>query len=178
MKTKKGFSLKFSPIFGPKLSALVTKGEPMPQFYILFYANYTILATQRGDHGSMAPPKYTPTSNKEHLPRLMYRVSTAHIWCSLETRESDFLLHFFIRAVNFGLRAAVLRFSQIFGLILKNLFLTLLEKDSNTNLFLLGLKVFFIAVDASWLTNQHWQSRKGPRSSADYVQMYYTSPCS
>ena len=27
----------------------------MLQFCILFYANYTILATQRGDHGPMAP---------------------------------------------------------------------------------------------------------------------------
>ena len=58
-------SLKFSPVFGPKLgagqiqrssltvsvlkpSAQVTKEGGMPQFCILFYANYTILATQRG----------------------------------------------------------------------------------------------------------------------------------
>ena len=33
----------------------------MPQFCILFYANYTILATQRGGgHGPMAPPTYAP----------------------------------------------------------------------------------------------------------------------
>ena len=32
----------------------------MPQFYILFYANYIILATQREGHGPMAPPKYAP----------------------------------------------------------------------------------------------------------------------
>ena len=32
----------------------------MPQFCILFYANYTLLATQRGGHGPMAPPKYAP----------------------------------------------------------------------------------------------------------------------
>ena len=34
----------------------------MPQFCILFYANYTILANQRGGHGPMAPPKYAPDS--------------------------------------------------------------------------------------------------------------------
>ena len=35
------------------------KGGTMTQFCILFYANYTILATQRGGgHGPMAPPKY------------------------------------------------------------------------------------------------------------------------
>ena len=32
----------------------------MPQFCKLFYANYTILATQRGDHGIMPSPKYVP----------------------------------------------------------------------------------------------------------------------
>ena len=35
----------------------------MPQFCMLFYAKYTILATQRGGHGPMAPPKYA------HVPR-------------------------------------------------------------------------------------------------------------
>ena len=68
MKTKKKkerSSLKVSPVFGPKLSedqkkrssptvfvlkpsAQVTKGGAMPQFCILFYANYTILAVQKG----------------------------------------------------------------------------------------------------------------------------------
>ena len=28
----------------------------MPQFCVLFYANYTILVTQRGGHGTIAPP--------------------------------------------------------------------------------------------------------------------------
>ena len=42
-----------------KLSAQVTKGGSIPQFCILFYANYTILATQRGGHGIM-PPLNTP----------------------------------------------------------------------------------------------------------------------
>ena len=32
----------------------------MPEFCILFYAKYTILATQRGGHGPMAPPKHAP----------------------------------------------------------------------------------------------------------------------
>ena len=36
----------------PKLQ----KGGDMPQFCILFYANYTILATQRGKDGPMPPP--------------------------------------------------------------------------------------------------------------------------
>ena len=34
----------------------------MPQFCMLFYANYTILATQRGGHGTMPPPKYAPAT--------------------------------------------------------------------------------------------------------------------
>ena len=82
MKNKrKIFSLRISPFFCPKLrenkkkvfcqilsvfvlklSAQVTKGGAMPQFYMLFYANYTILATQR--EGAMAPwpPLNTPLS--------------------------------------------------------------------------------------------------------------------
>ena len=32
----------------------------MPQFCILFYTNYTILATQREGHGPMAPSLNTP----------------------------------------------------------------------------------------------------------------------
>ena len=76
MKTKKRSSLKFSPVFGPKLRKGQKKvfahsfcaqtlcpsykgGRGMPQFCILFYANYTILATQRGGHGQM-PPLNTP----------------------------------------------------------------------------------------------------------------------
>ena len=38
-----------------------TKRGGMPQFCILFLANYTILATQRGGgHGPMLPPQNTP----------------------------------------------------------------------------------------------------------------------
>ena len=51
-------------VFVLKLSAQDTKGGGgMPQFYIpvIFYANFTILATQRGGgHGTMAPFKYAP----------------------------------------------------------------------------------------------------------------------
>ena len=32
----------------------------MPQFYILFYANYTILATQGGAMDQWPPTKYVP----------------------------------------------------------------------------------------------------------------------
>ena len=32
----------------------------MPQFYVLFYANYTVLASQRGGHGTIDPPLNTP----------------------------------------------------------------------------------------------------------------------
>ena len=73
-KKKKRSSLKFSPVFGPKLgagqkqrsshtvcvlkpSAQLTKEGPMPQFCILLYAKCTILATQRG-HGLIPPLKY------------------------------------------------------------------------------------------------------------------------
>ena len=77
---KKRSSLKFSPVFGPKLGEVQKKGfrahrfcaqtlcpsykgGAMPQFCILFYANYTILATQRGGPWPNAPPpKYAPAS--------------------------------------------------------------------------------------------------------------------
>ena len=82
MKTQKKISpLRISPYFCPKLgedqnkkkvftqilsvselklSAQVTKGGGggMPQFWIFFYANYTILATQGEGHGTMTPPKF------------------------------------------------------------------------------------------------------------------------
>ena len=77
-KKKKSSSLKLGPIFCPKLgadqkqrsspticvlkvSAQLTKGGGggggggVPQFCILFNANYTILAAQRGGPGPMAP---------------------------------------------------------------------------------------------------------------------------
>ena len=46
-------------VFVLKLSAQVTKKGGMPQFYIIFYANFTILAVKRG---GMAPPLNTPLS--------------------------------------------------------------------------------------------------------------------
>ena len=52
---KKRSSLRFCPFRVLKLSAQVTKREGNAQFCILFYANYTILATQKGGHGTMAP---------------------------------------------------------------------------------------------------------------------------
>ena len=63
VKTKKKSSLRFTPVFGPKLGKiqneglrplfvcsnllpkLQREGGRMPQFCILFHANYTILAT-------------------------------------------------------------------------------------------------------------------------------------
>ena len=44
-----------SDVFVLKLFAQVTKGGAMPQFYIILYANFAILATQRGGHGTMSP---------------------------------------------------------------------------------------------------------------------------
>ena len=69
---KKRSSLKFSPIFLPKIWSRpktkvfayhlcaqnfcpTYKDAAMPQFCILFDANYTIQATQRGGHCPMAP---------------------------------------------------------------------------------------------------------------------------
>ena len=79
---KKRSPLKFSPIlpqnyakakkrssptvFVLKPFAQVTKGGAMPQFCILIYANYTILATQKGGHGPMAPPLNTPLYTRYH----------------------------------------------------------------------------------------------------------------
>ena len=74
---KKRSSLRFSPVFGLKLGkahkqnkvfshilsvcvfklcAKLTKGGAMLHFCIPFYANYTILATQRGGPWHYAPP--------------------------------------------------------------------------------------------------------------------------
>ena len=79
-KRKKRSSLKFSPIFGPKLTAgqkqslrlpfVCSKLLPnlqrgaMPRFCILFYANHTILANQRGGHGQMASTLVQNTVSK------------------------------------------------------------------------------------------------------------------
>ena len=86
MKTRRKISpLRISPVFGPKLgeeqkkkvltqilsvsvlklSAQVTKGLAMPQFCILFYANYTILATQREGMAPCPHPKYAPVITNE-----------------------------------------------------------------------------------------------------------------
>ena len=60
-------------------SAQLTKGEAIQQFCILFYANYTILATQRGGMAQWPPPptKYapvcdTPFDQRPHFTILVY----------------------------------------------------------------------------------------------------------
>ena len=57
-KKKKAFSQILS-VTVLKLSAQVTMGGAMPQFYMLFYANYAVLATQRGGPWHHAPPLNT-----------------------------------------------------------------------------------------------------------------------
>ena len=57
----------------------------MPQFCILFYANYTVLATQRGGHGLMAPPKYVPGSRPRTQKISRPRLRTD----SFETKAKD-----------------------------------------------------------------------------------------
>ena len=67
---KQRSSLKFSTVFGQKkvfahrfcaqTFCPSYKGGAMLQFCILFYANYTILATQRGEPWHNAPPLNTP----------------------------------------------------------------------------------------------------------------------
>ena len=53
---KKGFR---SPFVCSNLLPKLQRGV-MPQFCELFYANYTILATQRGAMAQWPPPKYAP----------------------------------------------------------------------------------------------------------------------
>ena len=56
VKTKKNRSLpRFCPFVCSNFLPKLQRGA-MPRFCILFYANYTILATQRGGHGTMLPP--------------------------------------------------------------------------------------------------------------------------
>ena len=51
----------------------------MPQFCMLFYDYYTILATQKGGHGTMSPPKYAPATDSS-------------VWGHLQT-TADFVRH-------------------------------------------------------------------------------------
>ena len=44
----------------------------MPQFCILFYANYTILATQRGAMAQWPPPKYAPVQQGTKIPKIWF----------------------------------------------------------------------------------------------------------
>ena len=68
VKAKKRSSLTVSV---PKPSPQVTKGGGgMPQFCILFNANYTILATQRGGAWPNGPPLNTPLKAGPHLSLL------------------------------------------------------------------------------------------------------------
>ena len=69
-----------------KPSAQVTKGGGMPQFCILFYANYTILATERGEAmAQWPPPKYAPETNhvkkKDILHKSVGLWFHIIIWC-------------------------------------------------------------------------------------------------
>ena len=63
-----------------------TKGGGMPQFCILFFANYTILATQRGGHGPMLPPQNTPLVLRINVNGIRKKsVSTIHKHIGNET---------------------------------------------------------------------------------------------
>ena len=59
---KKNFFSQILSVFVLKLSAQLTKRGAVPQFYMLFYANYTTLATQRGGPWLHGPPKYAPNN--------------------------------------------------------------------------------------------------------------------
>ena len=61
-KKKKVFS-QILFVFVLKLSAQITKGGTMQQFYMLFSANYVILATQWGGMAHALPPKYAPVND-------------------------------------------------------------------------------------------------------------------
>ena len=53
----------------------------MLQFFILFYAKYTILATQRGGHGpmpwAMPPPKYASAARPSCHCLLQHKIDLA-----------------------------------------------------------------------------------------------------
>ena len=59
---KKRSSLRFSPVLCSNFLPKLQRRGAMPQFCVLLYANYTILATQRGGPLYHAPPKYAPDS--------------------------------------------------------------------------------------------------------------------
>ena len=52
---KKGLQSDLVRCCAPQTFGPSYKGGAMPQFYMLLYANYTILATQRGGRGAMPP---------------------------------------------------------------------------------------------------------------------------
>ena len=55
---KKRSSVRICPFLCSNFLPKLQRGD-MPQVYMLFYANYTILATQRVGHGTI-PPLNTP----------------------------------------------------------------------------------------------------------------------
>ena len=57
----------------------------MPQFCILFYANYTILATQKGGHGTMPPLKYAPAYRDSEIRML----SEKHVAVSMLSEKNE-----------------------------------------------------------------------------------------
>ena len=67
------------------------RGEGIPQFCILIYANYTILATQRGGRGTM-PPLNTPLPPHPPIKNCGYayeKCNAAHSSKTLGTSGSN-----------------------------------------------------------------------------------------
>ena len=89
-RPKKRSSSRFCPFVCSNFLLKLKRGA-MPQFCVRFYANYTILAIQRGGHGTM-PPLNTPRVVAHiHLPVTGQRQTIA------VGRFAHFLLHWLLR---------------------------------------------------------------------------------
>ena len=81
-----------------KPSAKVTKGGgSMSQFCVLFYANSTILATQRGGHGPM-PPLNTPFRTQQRIASSRIKPIVSN-W-SLTRSSTNWAVNYWVTAVS------------------------------------------------------------------------------
>ena len=89
---KKSFSLGFSPVLCPNfLPKLQTGGRAMPQFCIICYANYILYWRPKGGAWHHAPSKYAPITDKLNQIRLVNWAMD--IWSTLLQKLINGIFH-------------------------------------------------------------------------------------